>query len=475
MKILTKIILFSTILAFHNAVLFGGKVVVSGDFKNAIGEQVYVFAYADFLSLKETSLAKTIIDQNGHFELTFDINTLQPIIVDIAFYRQFIYVEPFNTYHIQSEKFQVIQNGNPYIPESFIDAKVTSRSLSDSIFRQLEIHISHFLDTAGVKIYSQHRSDLVENFRQNIWKNLPENLTENYKNAIAFRLACLYPNAQLPDGYSSLNEIAIDYNNYEYFRWLEDYLQKQLFKENSLNLQSVITRNLILALNKSDSFHSLQDTLSEILSVRNEAANELYTLVALKILYATPMFSNTKIIADLQQIRDSSSIEIHKLIAQNLLNKFTGLKPGSLVPDVVVKIYKGDSIRMREYCQKPLYIVFARKECRTCLSNLEMLRPLFPNFKDQVNFLAVFTSHDTLADARIVEQMKYPWPSIIAGRNYELLHAFEAYSLPLEMLVSPGCRIAAYPAYQVNEGLEAILRKMTFQSQQTQSLEKSHH
>jgi len=66
--------------------------------------------------------------------------------------------------------------------------------------------------------------------------------------------------------------------------------------------------------------------------------------------------------------------------------------------------------------------------------------------------------------------MNYPWPSVLGGRNYELLRAFEAYALPLEMLISPGGIIAAYPAYRVNEGLEITLQKMLMRALPSGSL-----
>jgi len=253
---------------------------------------------------------------------------------------------------------------------------------------------------------------------------------------------------------------------------MEDFFRKKLLIENSLTASSKVSRALIMAVNKSVTYHQLQDTISKFFGIEKLDAKELYTLVALKIFYSTPMFSNSSILYFLEQIRDDSHIESHKRMAQNLLERFTRLKPGSLLPDKVVKSYKGDSIRLREYSQKPLYIVFARKECLTCLANLEMLRPLSVKFKDQVNFLAIFTSHDTLADARTIEQMNYPWPSVLGGRNYELLRAFEAYALPLEMLISPGGIIAAYPAYRVNEGLEITLQKMLMRALPSGSL---HH
>ncbi|HNU21904.1 MAG TPA: redoxin domain-containing protein [Bacteroidales bacterium] len=465
-----RILLVLGLIFLSDILLYGGEVVITGNFSKAAGEQVQVFTYSDFLSLNETLLAQTTIDTQGYFTLEFQIEALQPILLDIAFYRQIIYVEPQKTYHIQSHRFHVLENGNPYIPRYFIDAEIFSESPSDSIFRGLEYHIYNFYDTTTTRLLNQPRTEFVELFVQKILKNIPESIPENYEKAILFRLASLFPKAQLPSGYSTLDEIPIDYNNYEYFRWMEDFFRKKLLIENSLTASSKVSRALIMAVNKSVTYHQLQDTISKFFGIEKLDAKELYTLVALKIFYSTPMFSNSSILYFLEQIRDDSHIESHKRMAQNLLERFTRLKPGSLLPDKVVKSYKGDSIRLREYSQKPLYIVFARKECLTCLANLEMLRPLSVKFKDQVNFLAIFTSHDTLADARTIEQMNYPWPSVLGGRNYELLRAFEAYALPLEMLISPGGIIAAYPAYRVNEGLEITLQKMLMRALPSGSL-----
>jgi hypothetical protein len=56
--------------------------------------------------------------------------------------------------------------------------------------------------------------------------------------------------------------------------------------------------------------------------------------------------------------------------------------------------------------------------------------------------------------------MNYPWPVVIAGMNYDFLRTFQAFSLPLEILVNENGNIVAWPAYRAGEGLEAVLKKL---------------
>jgi len=457
-----RVFLFSFAFFLCQVPVSAREVIITGCFPLAAGEEVRLIQYKDFLSQVETVADVCRIDADGNFSLGMQCAAPQPVWVDVAFYRDRLFVLPGGKYHLHAETFSVRENGNPLLPRSVIGASISSLTpqVRDSLLSGLEREIQGFLDTFSVQVYINRQEHLLDSFATRSYRKYLSAGDAYTARAAACRLASLYPYARLPYGIESLSAMTADTNNYYYIEWLDDYLEKRLLKE-ARGKPSGLRSSLIATVNKSGSYLRLQDTLARYLQISDSLYIGFLTLTAIKTMYPAPLFPTSQLLLFLRQIDSGNNHEPYRTIAKRLLDRYTAISRGSKLSEAVFTEISGDTLRFSQFRGKPLYIVFARPGCMSCLAGLESLRLLKERFGDRVHFLAMFTSHDTARAAQFVRTAAYPWPVAIIGRDYKLMYQLKAFGLPLEMLIGADGNILAYPAYRPEEGLEAVLLKLT--------------
>ncbi|MGC8865292.1 MAG: TlpA family protein disulfide reductase [Bacteroidales bacterium] len=428
---------------------------IQGYFPLASGETVFVLRYSDYISLNEEVVAHTTIGPDGYFFVELSLEHPAPLLIEIAFHRVSLYAIPGKSYKVRSEEFQVQENANPLRPESIIPCAIHGPE-TDSLLRALDASIAALLDTAAYEIYLKQNVAPLES----LTLKASENPDPMYRSCAAYYLATLYPGARLPLGLSSFNEIKPDYYSWYFFTWLDDYLSKSLTRDNPLAARSDFTRNLVQVVNKEENLSKFKERIQQHFNLRDSTLTDYVTLAALKVLYRTPVYQNTAVLSLIRQFAAQAASPPLARIADNLIQRFTWLAPSTLLPSFTTRTMSGDTLQAAQLKGRPIYLVFARQYCNSCLNSLELLRPLYDRFKGKWEIIAFFTSHDTASEAAFVRKMQYPWPVVIAGRDYDLQRTFRAYSLPLEALVNDKGEIVAWPAYRPGEGLEALLEKM---------------
>lgn len=450
-------LLWTTILCMASFpfILMAKPVIVQGFFPLAAGESVYLLKYSDYISLNEEVVAQTVIGPEGNFLFQLSLDYPSPLLIEIAFHRISLYAVPGKTYEIRGEQFKVIENANPLRPESSIPCSIRGDE-TDSLLRALDASIATLLDTVAYEIYLKRNTAPLDTLVLKTLKN-PDPL---FRSCAAFYLSTIYPGAHLPFGSNSFNEVKPDFHSWYFFIWLDDYLNKSLTRDNPLAAKSELTRNLIQIVNKEENLQKFREILRQHFNIEDSELEGYLTLATLKVLYRTPVYQNSSVLSLIRQFAADASSRNLAPIAENLIQRFTWLSTSTPLPYFKAYSLKGDTLRSDRLKGRPLYLVFARHTCHSCLNSLELLRPLYERFKGKWEIITLFTSHDTAFEAAFVRKMQYPWPVVIAGRDYDLLRTLQAYALPLEALVDDKGEIMAWPAYRPGEGLEAMLEKM---------------
>lgn len=428
---------------------------IRGYFPKAQGETVFLLRYGDYISLNEEVVSQTVIDPDGNFYFQLSLEHPAPLLIEVAFYRTAFFAIPGKSYRIIAEEFRIEENGNPLRPESSIPCSIQGPE-TDSLLRALDASITYLLDTAAYEIYLKQNTTPLDRLAHEVLKSSDP----LFRSSAAFYLATLYPGAHLPFGISTFSEIKPDYYSWYFFTWLDDYLSKSLTRDNPLAARSDFTRNLVQVVNKEENLSKFRELIRQHFHIEDSTLAEYVTLAALKVLYRTPVYQNSQVLSLIRQFKAAPFSQVLQRMAENLVQRFTLLSPSTPLPSFTTYTLSGDTLRVDQLKGKPLYLVFARKNCSSCLNSLELLRPLYDRFKGKWEIIAFFTSHDTASEAAVIRKMLYPWPVIIAGRDYNLLRTLRAYSLPLEALVNDKGEIVAWPAYRPGEGLEALLEKM---------------
>ena len=438
------------------------NVFVTGTAPRIAGSRIWALTFSDYLSRNESIAAVDTIEPDGTFRLRFYLDSHAPVIIETAFYRETVFLHPGDTLLLDAGGFHPAENGNPFLEHAgWADRiQIIGTFRTDSLLALMEWKYSEWLGTLTHRLITPEDETRLDSLVDSLSLMLRSGKDTVAAGLFRFISPGWFFRSRLPEGISSLPEVEPEYENPYFFSWFEDYLEKRIVRELPTAHPPLDHRRLVGAANKADHFSSLGDTLANILNIRAEPLRELSLLVALKVMYSAPLYPSRQILQFLRQIRDGSVIAKHREMAGALYEKYTRLKPGTEVPSVDFVTIRGDTMNLRDMARTPVYIVFARPGCISCLASLEALRPLYERYHGKMQIVALFTSRDTLKDNDFLTKASYPWVTATVGLHDELLRALQAWGLPLEMLVSPGGSIAAYPAYRPEEGLEAVLEKM---------------
>ncbi len=440
--------------------VFGQTTTIHGYLPLCAGEKVVLKTYHDLISFEEITIDTDIIEKDGFFDFNVDTNIVIKVIIEVAFYRDAFFIEPGTRYNLRSENFSINEDINPHLNGSGtgLTASLDSTVCVNSIIKRLNVDFNQFIDTSFVKIYKLHNYSPIQYFRSYL-----DNTYSRYNDllitsAIKYRLASI----EMSSGLLSRAEIFSKYigsvplyTNYEYMALWNEFFDHYLTSVHCrLN-----TRDLLAVVNKVGTLSAFSDTLSKDVYFASDEMRNLIMLKALGEFFKKPGFSEANLTAMLGEAANSSGFREQRPIAAAILRKCLYLHTGSPAPALDLPDIAGRQINLKNYSGKLVYIAFLKSGCVNCMINLESLREVYKQFQDKLEVVAIITDRDSLKAADLAAGMSYPWVTVIASRNYELLEAYRVYGYPLEVLIDERGNILNYPARRVEEGLFPLLSK----------------
>jgi hypothetical protein len=178
----------------------------------------------------------------------------------------------------------------------------------------------------------------------------------------------------------------------------------------------------------------------------NTKLRELIMIKGLGEVFYSGEFPQTNIISVLDSVANHSLFKSNGVVAKNMIYRLTELVPGSKAPDFVIKNQLGESVSLRNYSKKHLYIHFFDPSTRESAKDLELMLPIYAKYKGDVNFISVFVKNDKLTKKQLETVKTLPWETFEIDADDPILKAYHIESLPLFVLLDAYGYVVSIPA-----------------------------
>ncbi|MCX6222847.1 MAG: hypothetical protein NTZ69_17915 [Bacteroidia bacterium] len=441
--------------------LFGQMVSIRGQAADYAGKELVFYTYREPVSHQPHQLAKTTVEKDGTFVLTFSIGQSTEIYTDLEKYKGSMVVEPGSSYQISLPAYSprtAQEAASPYFEPALYWLSIMGAKASD-----LNILVRAFQTDCNREI-ALHTVDLYQ-------KRSPDTLK-----AIISRLENRYPTGK----YAYLNtlktcsygemELAVDQQN-------KERIAKKYFASAEIALAHPGFQHFFNAIfadylkNKSQDFRQ-KEFLKKALQGNFEGfvaqlsgtgyRKEVADLIAVKSFYDgffSGKFDKPSMMKGLKEAQTLSTFEPLKAILPGILSKITSLQEGSPAPELMVRNQKDVSFRLRAN-GKFLYLAFFRSDSKESRAELDSLVSMNKKLSSILTIVPVSLDKNFADAVKLWNVKKYPWGLFTPVQPDQAISDYRIKVVPTFYLIAPDQKLILSPALSPSHNFEALFLKI---------------
>lgn len=457
MKKLTLLLLsmlFYTFVFTQNVNLYGN----APEYKN---KKIIFYTFLDPITKEIQKLDSCKVNDNGDFNLNFNINSTKQVFTNIGIYQASLFVEPNKKYNIVFpplvEK-QLKDSLNPYFQLFKINIGIVNPDKNDLniLIQKFNNQLNPYLNLNFYQIYRlRDKSDIDSMI--NVLDTTYEKYTNQYfKDYVNYKLAYLKFFSYKRDykyitHYYYANK-PIKYYNVAYLD-LFDNMYKNIFTDigHSPN-GSYIYSNV----NLSKSSNIIKNSLSKEILIDDNNLLEFITLKGLNDAIYDKDFKNKYILQSLDTIISQTKIEENKAIAQNIKHKILSKKPQQKIKSYDFSLCNKDSVfvSLKDFRGKYVYLNFMYSDAYSCMSDYKILEKFQEKYKNDLEIVTIFIDTDLKKLNKFLEANKLSWTFLCLGDNKKLISDYKVVVYPTYILIDPYGKIIANPSRNPQEYFE---------------------
>lgn len=437
----------------------GQTTKIYGKVENATGYEIKLKAYSDYFSMTEEQLTQCVIGSDGSFLLETDPLDTKLYVLVIGFQRAEIYLEPDKAYQLLI-KYDKNRELITFVNKAYLNFQFVELPVDDLNTRIADFssQTNNFLVTNFDRIYKRRDKKVINDFSKTI-KDAFRNSSEFLKNYIDFRIASMEYSSGLKGRLTIFENYFLNknilYTNEKYVQFFKELFDKYLMKPNPyFEIQQI----------KNEIFG--QADLELIFSVLNNDPllqnRELKELVLLKSLYDLYFISSNNKIAILSLISNvgkSSQFSEIEIVASNIFNQLTFLRPGNDFPSDFFKDGNAES-KFTDRSEKSFFISFFTIPCADCLREMDSIAKLHKKYSKDVQFISIALNADDSEIDNLVKDKNYSWEIIHATHDFKLAETYQIKSLPAYFLINSKGKILLNPALSPWKGFSPSFKSV---------------
>ena len=452
MKVFYRIL--SCLFLLGSCVSFAQNVTIKGIAPTHKGKEISVYLYDDLITKSQTLQSSDTVDARGNFELTLSIKNTQIALIKTENLVGNMYVKPNFLYGIifpEKDSARFIGGGNEQSVNIIINGDSTELNARIIDFNTC---FDAFWEKNYKSFLSNKAHQKLDSFQLQINKRYEKVKQSYFKTYIEYTFASMNENMGRYHSYLAkryLLDKSINYTNYEYMAFFNQYFNQYIQKQNNAKNGSLI----IDAINEQGEYKHLNELLKTDATLKNDTLRELVILKSLYDLYFIPHYNKAKIKQILEQLQASTTIAEHKKISFNVLRNINNMQNGQAAPNFMLSNVKHDTISLSTFKGRYVYLNFFATWCTDCLQELKKEEQLYKKYNDKLMFVSVCTDDDTLLFKTFLKQNpSYKWTFLYGGKNKKLTEQYNLKSLPVYYLISPDGYLLQSPASKPDEGIE---------------------
>lgn len=466
-------LLFLFILLFSVPKLWAGVTITCSQPEYA-GQKLEFYYHTDPVTLKKTIAFSLQFNNNGKASATVDVTKTTCFYCDFGIYRGTVFLEPATAISLKMpplhEKSFADQK-NPYFePVAFWFTTEQKNNLNNKV-SAFSIQFNQLTDKYFNQLYFRQSKIVYDSLIYQLNKLFPNSdspVFDIYKK-LSLKILQVDVFRLNPENYSS------EFSNISSGNWqipaFEDLFEKTFNDQLSFAAKSVKGDDLRKAVNSSDLKY-----LENWIKTKFKVSGEMTQLVLLKLLYDgyySGDFSKSAIESMVQasQFRTNNTVIIRKA-AENIYEKFTFLKKGTLAPEICLPDLIGTTICTTKNNHKYKYLLFADIEMIVCREHLKYLAAIEEKFQKYLEIYVVFRNDDTGEIKKFIAENPVPGYLLI-DKSGDITEKYEIKSFPQCFLFDENHKVKFESAKSPLDGFEqqfgAFLRNDLFEQQRNQS------
>jgi len=452
--------------AFLSGSMFSQTAVVTVYGTNSAyeGSELEFFYYTERIFDSYEVLAKTKVDENGAFSVSFNLDKTQCVYCRTSFYLAFIYTEPGKTYNVElppKPQDQSEKNISPFfVPPSWHMNPVTNskpdQTELNSLISTFNAQFEPFLDKQILRYYNPKQSrEKLDSFILANKINTPHN-NEFFETYRFYKIALL--NFSVTRfSHNELYEVYLkdkparpnlpswwEFFNLYYDRYFSSLTQKPQFS----NLYSLIGKGDYFSVNKLlKSDPALQNDRIREWTILKEIHNGFY--------------ENNLPVGTLNEICDSLAAntkdKTSKTIAGVVKKEASSLLPGTLPPNSVLLDIEGNNLNINTLTGKYNYIGFCSLENLESLKEFEYLKYFYHKYSKYLDLVILLPETDKDRITGFTDENSIPWKFWYYPDTSRILKDYKVNVFPVFYLLDKEGKIVMSPATSPSEGFEQHL------------------
>jgi thiol-disulfide isomerase/thioredoxin len=456
---------FLTFLLLLSFISPGQKTVINGVAPGAERKVIRVTAPGDLVTFWEKPVTSCRIDSTGRFSLTFNLDKTTNTIISIDFHKAEILVEPSKIYNIQVApmKYDEYTEVNPFIQSQnlSIEAREEDSLELNTLVGKFNAVYSGFLMENFNALYRDRKKILLDTFRVQLNRHFGSVKNQYFLDYASYKIAALeqltqyYNKAQLAKKY--FMEKPVLYNNIEYMDFFNSFFAKYVTATSNVLRKT----DMALLLRGTDSYKAVMKAMSADSVLKNEQFRELVMLKGLMEMYDMPGYTPDEVLALIRSTSEKTKYPENRVIADDMVSLLTRLKPGTKAPGFKLMSRDQKDLSLSSLLGKPVVLCFWTTYCEGCLSEMDLIKPLYDKYRENVHFVSVSADKYFSKMLYFINlKSDYVWTFVNIGDQSDVLKDYDVRTYPLFVLVDSEGNINKYPANLPSTGLEADLQKI---------------
>ena len=467
MKFLSAIFKIVVFFLVTGSPLANAQVTLEGDVNNIFKNKIIsICSYSDFITEKDTVLAKTKDDSTGHFKVRFPLDRTRLIWVNYGRIRAKFFAEKDKYYKLlfpEYQKITIADSLNPYFePEAYwlgID-DTTTNELNRQILRFLTLYNNLLTNNFYLILQKGYhiQLDTFYNKIDSIFGKINNPFLQNY---ITYKLAYLkFMSVKRDMRYITWHYFThkpILYQNPAYMA-LFNGLYREFFQYyyNTPKGQAIYSdiaegKSPALIMKTLQNRYEMQDdSLAEFVMLRG-----LFDGAYSSKLASFSYFPRKQIVMTLDSIILLSAIPQHRQIAKRIKQRIKDdfFTPKDSLKSLVFYDIADEKMTFDNFKGKYSYVIFCDINNLPCQENFALIQKLFIKYKNTLHIIPIFVSSQKKAAESYftTNNLSFPYYFI---KNISELKNLRINVLPSFILIDPYGKIIRNPAHSPMEDFE---------------------
>jgi thiol-disulfide isomerase/thioredoxin len=456
---------FFIFLLFFSLSLLGYATKINGfTFKPFQGKTVNLIQYKDYITKEYEILASTTVDTFGQFFFDYEIKETQQAIIQIEYLIGIIYLDPNQEYTIkfpprsEDGTYKLSRNNVNIIFDSIPKNDINGLILE---FNRL---YDQFLVNNRYNIGKPYFHSNLDTFKLQIKKQFEGIDNDYFLKYARFSIGDLQLVA--PSSHEKINKLSIynsyivnkkiDVKNHTQMNFLMNFYAKSL--NNQLGQLGIALNN---SLTTNPSYAAIDSILEKDYFFKMKQIRELVISENLFSMFYDEKYDPNVILSLLKEAKSTIESEELKLITNTIISSITKLTQGSPTKPIELIDKNGDSIDLKVFEGKYIYINFWAKWNKESLAEMDVIKKMKLEYGDIIEFVSInIDANKRNFDVYVASHPEYSWNMLYFGGDANLLDAFDIFTVPHYVLLDKKANILQAPALKPvpNGNFESIER-----------------